>query len=103
MSRYAVDKLMRHVNVDPDALRAYVADPAGYVQKWEQSQVVVLSEAERAALATRDYGALYDLGAHPFLLWSFALAVWEHEVPKDELVAEYKARTAPLGYPDFAT
>jgi hypothetical protein len=54
-------------------------------------------------LATKDYGKLYALGAHPFTLWSFTEAVWHHEKPREELVVDYKAQAAKAGYPNFKT
>jgi hypothetical protein len=103
VSKYAMDKLMRLVNMNEWAEKAYVRDPAGFVAEWEQREGQQLADEERAALATRDYAKLYALGAHPFLLWSFTEAVWVHEVPRDQLVRDYKAKTAAVGYPDFTT
>jgi hypothetical protein len=103
MSKYLVDKFMRLVNADETAEHAYVRDPAGFVAAWEEQQAQSLSADERDALARRDYGKLYALGAHPFLLWSFTEAIWVHEVPREELVRDFKARTAAVGYPDFTT
>lgn len=101
MSKYLVDKFMRLVNADQAAEQAYVRDPAGFVAAWEAREGQRLEPAEREALAARDYGRLYALGAHPFLLWSFTEAVWAHEVPRDELVERYRAMAQATGYPDF--
>lgn len=103
MSKYFVDKLMREVNIDENSFRAYVKDPAAFVEQWERTEGNELSPAERAALSQRDYEALYAMGAHPFLLWSFTQATLEHEVPREELVKRYKEKTAVVGYPDFTT
>jgi hypothetical protein len=103
MSKYFVDKFMRLVNQQEWAEKAYVRDPAGFVAEWEEREGQRLTDDERDALARRDYAKLYALGAHPFLLWSFTEAVWVHEVPRDELVRDYKAKTAAVGYPDFTT
>ena len=67
------------------------------------TQTLTLEPEEREALATKDYGRLYALGAHPFTLWSFTEAVWVHEIPREELVADYKAKAAKAGYPSFKT
>ena len=67
------------------------------------SVTLKLTPEEREALATKDYGKLYALGAHPFTLWSFTEAVWAHERPREELVADYKAKAAKAGYPNFKT
>jgi hypothetical protein len=48
-----------------------------------------------------DYGTLYRLGAHPFLLNGFTRLVWKGD--KAALNAEYRKNIAPFGYPDFST
>jgi hypothetical protein len=98
-----MDKFMRLVNMDADALHAYKQDPPGFVARWEASQKLRLSDDERAALKERDYIRLYGLGAHPFLLWSFTEAAWTPELPREELVRRYKEGTAKIGYPAFTT
>ena len=103
MSKYLVDKFMRLVNANEEAERAYVRDPRGFVAAWEAREGKQLLPDEREALATRDYGRLYALGAHPFLLWSFTEAVWVPEVPRDELVERYRQMARATGYPDFVT
>lgn len=103
MSKYLMNKFIHYVNMTESAEDQYAANPRGFLEKWEQTQKLKLDPAEREALATRDYGQLYALGAHPFMLWSFTEAVWVHEVPREELVADYKAKTAKAGYPNFKT
>lgn len=98
MSLYGVNTFMREVNMQPLRHAAYVADPPGYVETWE---LAPLTQAEREALAARDYGALYRMGAHPYLLWSFTEAVWVPEVTRAELVESFRA--GAIGYPDVAT
>ncbi|MFI6322554.1 hypothetical protein ACIBG8_33800 [Nonomuraea sp. NPDC050556] len=98
MSLYGVNAFMREINMQPLRHAAYVADQPGYVSSWERAP---LSEHERAALSARDYGALYAMGAHPYLLWSFTEAVWVPEVTRAELVESFRARA--IGYPDVAT
>ena len=89
MSKYLMNKLIHVVNMDEEAEREYTAKPREFVEKWEESQKLKLEPEEREALATKDYGKLYALGAHPFTLWSFTEAVWIHEKPREELVADY--------------
>lgn len=104
MSRYMVNKFMHLVNVHEWALKDYLRDPAAFVARWqEKDEAHQLSQEERSALANRDYERLYALGAHPFLLWSFTQAIWEHEVDRDELIKDYKEKTGQIGYPDFRT
>ena len=75
MSKYLMNKLIHHVNMDKSAEDQYVSNPRGFVEKWEKSQKLKFTPEEREALATKDYGKLYALGAHPFTLWSFTEAV----------------------------
>ena len=103
MSRYLVNKFIRLVNTSPEALEGYLADPGAFLSEWQRAQALQLTAEERAALATRDYEGLYAMGAHPFILWSFTQAVYEREVPVEDLRADYKRRTAAIGYPDFRT
>ncbi|MGH7873937.1 MAG: hypothetical protein ACREQO_17175 [Candidatus Binatia bacterium] len=103
MSKYLMNKLIHLVNMDEEAEKAYKTKPREFVEKWEKTQKLKLEPEEREALATKDYGKLYALGAHPFTLWSFTEAVWVEEKPRDELVADYKAKATKTGYPDFKT
>jgi hypothetical protein len=103
MSKYLMNKLIHLVNMNEEAEKEYKARPREFVERWEKTQTVKLEREEREALATKDYGKLYALGAHPFTLWSFTEAVWAHERPRDELVADYKAKAAKAGYPNFKT
>ncbi len=51
-----------------------------------------------------DYGALYALGAHPFLLWGWAARVWAlRGGDKEQFRDRYAAAVRPHGYPDYAT
>jgi hypothetical protein len=103
MSKYLLNKLIHHVNMNESAEDEYVSNPSGFVEKWEKGQKLKFTPEEREALATKDYGKLYALGAHPFTLWSFTEAVWIHEKPREELVKDYKEKVAKAGYPDFKT
>jgi hypothetical protein len=103
MSKYLMNKLIHLVNMDEAAEKEYSAKPRAFVEKWEKTQKLKLAPEEREALATKDYGKLYALGAHPFTLWSFTEAVWGHEKPREDLVADYKAQAAKAGYPNFKT
>jgi len=103
MSKYLMNKLIHLVNMDEAAEKKYAAKPREFVERWEKTQTLKLEPEEREALATKDYGKLYAMGAHPFTLWSFTEAVWIHEKPREELVADYKAKAARAGYPNFKT
>ena len=101
MSKYLVNKFMHVVNMNQEAEEAYVENPPGFVARWEKCERLEFTAEERRALEQRDYGSLYAMGAHPFLLWSFTEAIWRHEVDREELVKDYKEKAAAAGYPDF--
>ena len=64
------------------------------------------TDAEREALATHDYPALFGLGAHPFLTLTLCIAMFErdHAEPLG-FQLEYAQRLShyTLPYPDIAT
>ena len=101
MSKYLMNKLIHLVNMNEAAEKEYKARPREFVARWEKDQSSKLEPEEREALATKDYGKLYALGAHPFTLWSFTEAVWVHEKPREELIADYKTQATRAGYPSF--
>ena len=90
MSKYVMNKFIHHVNMNEAAENEYKRNPRAYVEKWEQGQKLKLAADERDALATKDYGKLYTLGAHPFTLWSFTEAVWK---AKEVLLSHYTFRS----------
>lgn len=67
MTRYAMDKILWTYGRDADYRTAFNETPAAVIAPEE------LDEAERAALATKDIRAIFSLGAHPFLVYSFAI------------------------------
>jgi hypothetical protein len=113
MTKYMIDKFMRAVEMSDDAVRAYVADPSGFIDEWTAggggpatvADDRTLTPAEREAFEAKDYEALYRLGAHPYLLWHFTEAVYEGEFTQDrgwrQLVEEYRAAVAPYGHVDY--
>jgi hypothetical protein len=115
MSRYLVDKFIYRVDRNEEALKAYMKDPAGFVARWEREEGPKLNELEetsghkftdeeRKALAERDFVKLYTIGAHPFILWTLMLPVYEKEFPNFRaLVDFYNSRIKPYGRPDFGT
>ncbi len=113
MSRYMINKLLVEIDRTDEAVNAYRADPAGFVARWEAAAADpqppypdggTLTEAERDAFETLDYGTLYAMGAHPFLLWHVVRAVLvSDELSAHELSALYVAAVTPHGHPDFTT
>lgn len=113
MSKYMVDKFIRHVELSDANVKNYVADPEGFVREWlaggtsaeAATDDRTLTDTEAAAFAARDYEALYLLGAHPYLLWHFTEAVYEHEYTEGfgwrELVEKYRSAIAPHGLVDY--
>ncbi|MFQ5540321.1 MAG: hypothetical protein ACE5FB_07940 [Candidatus Binatia bacterium] len=115
MSRYLVDKFLYRVDRDESELKAYMENPVAYVANWEKEEGPWLNKAERTschsfteeerrALAQRDFEKLYALGAHPFILWTMMLPVYEKEFPNFRaLVDHYNSKIRPYGRPDFST
>jgi hypothetical protein len=68
MTRYAVDKVLWKVAKDPEFGAAYFTDPAGSIEGFE------LETPEYDALQAQNIRALFEVGAHPFLLYSYAIA-----------------------------
>ncbi|HEX6755561.1 MAG TPA: hypothetical protein VF109_06410 [Mycobacteriales bacterium] len=120
MSKYLVDKFLYTVDRDPDLVERYRADPAGTVSWWEAERAnlilnchgaesstwLAFDDAERAALSTHDYAALFAMGAHPFLTLTLFIAMFErdHAEPLG-FQLEYARKLAhfTLPYADVAT
>lgn len=67
MSVYALNKILREVNRNPQARERFMKDPAGMAAEFD------LTDEERAAVVARDIGKLYKLGAHGLILRPFTL------------------------------
>jgi hypothetical protein len=120
VSKYLVNKFLYSVDRDPTLVERYREDPVGTVEWWEAERANQLlncvvaesstyqrfSDAERAALATHDYPALFGMGAHPFLTLTLFIAMFErdHDEPLG-FQLEYARRLArfSLPYPEIAT
>ena len=120
MSRYLVNKFLYTVDRDPELVERYREDPRGTVQWWEAERANLLlncaaaeasthqrfTDAERTALSTHDYPALFEMGAHPFLTLTLFIAMFERDY--DEPLGfqlEYARKLAhfSLPYADIAT
>jgi aromatic-ring opening dioxygenase LigAB LigA subunit len=67
MSVYQVQKLIYHVNRDPERRERYRLDAPALVKSYD------LTEVETAAVLDLDVRALYTMGVHPLLLRPFTL------------------------------
>ena len=67
MSLYQVQKLIYHVNRDPERRERYRQDATAFVKTYD------LSEQESAAILQLDVRALYTMGVHSLLLRPFTL------------------------------
>lgn len=108
-----LNKVMWEVDKTDDNLRSFKADPVRFLDQWEAAWESpeppfppggTLEPEERRSLESLDFGALYAMGANPYILWQFARAV---SVPEragiEELTISFRNQVAPHGYPDFAT
>jgi hypothetical protein len=67
VSLYALQKLIREFNRDPKMRERFAKSAVEVALEHD------LSAAEREALVSRDYGALYRLGVHGLLLRPFSI------------------------------
>lgn len=67
MSLYQVQKLIYHVNRDPERRERYRQDAAAFVKSYD------LTGQENAAIMNVDVRALYSMGVHSLLLRPFTL------------------------------
>ena len=120
MSKYLVDKFLYTIDRDPELVERYREDPRGTVDWWESERANVIlncpaaerstwlefTDAERDALGGLDYVALFELGAHTFLLLTLFIAMFErdHAEPLG-FQLEYAQRLShfTLPYPDITT
>jgi hypothetical protein len=120
MSKYLVNKFLYSVDRDPELVERYREDPRGTVEWWERERANHLlncaaaeastyqkfTDAERTALSTHDYPALFEMGAHPFLTLTLFIAMFERDY--DEPLGfqlEYARKLAhfSLPYADVTT
>ena len=118
MSKYLVNKFLYTIDRDPELVERYREDPRGTVDWWEaeranqilnspeRSTWLSFTDAERDALGSQDYVALFELGAHNFLLLTLFIALFERDY--DEPLAfqrEFAARLShwSVPYPDIST
>ena len=103
MTKYMMGKFMRAVEMSDAVIDEYVADPTACVDSWLAGSSVPTQE--RDAFVAGDYEALYILGAHPYLLWHFAEAIYTHEFSETfgwrDLVERYRTAVTPHGVPDY--
>ena len=119
MSKYLLNKFLYTIDRDRELVERYRADPAGTVSWWaaecanvilncpdaERSTWLRFSDAEREALATHDYVAILELGAHNFLVLTLFIALFERDYEPLGFQREFAARLShwTLPYPDIAT
>jgi hypothetical protein len=120
MSKYLVDKFLFTIDRDADLVERYREDPGGTVAWWEAEQANLIlnchagerstwlsfTDTERDALSTHDYVALFELGAHNFLLLTLFIALFERDYAEPlAFQREFAARLRhwSLPYPDIST
>ena len=120
MSKYLLNKFLYTIDRDPELVERYRADPRGTVAWWEAEQANVIlncpsgdcstwlkfTDDEREALASHDYVALFEMGAHNFLTLTLFIALFERDYAEPlAFQREYAARLShwKVPYPDIST
>jgi hypothetical protein len=120
VSKYLLDKFLYTIDRDPELVERYREDARGTVEWWaaeraneilnctgpERSTWLQFDPAEHEALATHDYVTLFELGAHPFLILTLFIALFERDYAEPlAFQREFAARLShwSLPYPDIAT
>jgi hypothetical protein len=120
VSKYLLDKFLFTVDRDPELVERYRADPRGTVAWWEAERAGVIlgchagerstwlrfTDAEREALGTHDYVALFEMGAHNFLTLTLFIALFERDYAEPlGFQKQYAARLShwSVPYPDIST
>jgi hypothetical protein len=67
VSIHGIDSALWGVYTSRENAQQLREQPDAYLQRFE------LTKEETAAIIAQDYGALIDLGAHPFLMYKMAL------------------------------
>jgi hypothetical protein len=106
-----INKLLWEVERTEESVGAFTDDTVGFISRWERTVPLpphpsggALTSEERTAFEAWDYSSLYRMGAHPFLLWQFARALWvPNRMEAEEFAAAYRSAVAEHGHPDFAT
>lgn len=75
MSTYALSKLLRDVNRNPEMRERYFNDKEAFANGY------ALTDEERTALLALDIGAMYRFGVHGLILRPFTLL---HKVPEPD-------------------
>ena len=111
VSKYLVNKFLYTIDRDPDLVERYREDPAGTVAWWEAERANVIlncpsaerstwlsfTDAERDALSRHDYVALFELGAHNFLMLTLFIALFERDYARAAgLPARVRGPAEPL-------
>ena len=82
VSAYALQKLIREVNRNAEIRQRFFGSPESITADYE------LSDAEKQAVVSRDYGALYRLGVHGLLLRPFSIL---HSVSEPDYLRAIRA------------
>jgi hypothetical protein len=120
MSKYLVNKFLYTIDRDPELVERYREVPRGTVEWWEAERANLIlncpvgerstwlrfTHAEREALATHDFVALFELGAHNFLTLTLFIALFERDYAEPlGFQREFAARLShwSVPYPDITT
>lgn len=98
MSLGTIDIVLYEIDQTDESLEAFATDPSSFLSRF------VLTDEERAAFVEWDYGTLYAMGAHPFLLFQTVRSLGvRNGMTMPDLLDQYRDAVTPHGTPDYIT
>lgn len=95
MTKYAVNKILWQVAKEPGFGECFFEDPEQTIKDYE------LNDVERSSIISTDLRNIFQLGAHPFLLYSFAIA--KNKGWSVQFMSEYVKELKGLGLGNIET
>jgi len=94
----AVDVALYDLDQTVESMDGFLTNPVTFLSGYD------LTPGERSAFESWDYGALYGMGAHPFLLFQAVRSIESHRGRSiQETLEAYRGAIGPHGRPDYIT
>jgi hypothetical protein len=93
-----IDIVLYDIDQTIESIDRFATDRTAFLDAYR------LAEDERRAFEAWDYGTLYAMGAHPFLLFQVvrSLAVRD-DTAMPQIIEQYRQAISPHGAPDYIT